>query len=121
MLVQEPDRRYALRVLLLDLALFVAAVGSWVALPVLDGWWKVLAGVVVGFQLGRAGITSWRRAAAYRAGWLRGRQQMIASMTEAHNRGMTVTDWLGSELARDYAVLGITPEDFQKMQRERED
>lgn len=114
MLVQEHGTRYARQVLVLDLLLFVAVLGTWVVYSQLHGWWALAAGLVIGFQIGRAGITSYRRAAAYRSGWLRGRQQMIGAMVEARDRGMTPTEWLASELARDYAVLGITEEDLMK-------
>jgi hypothetical protein len=115
MLVQETGRGYALRVLLLDLCLFTLAVGSWVMLSQLHGWWRGVAAVVIGLQLGRAGIVSWRRAAAYRTGWLRGRSQMVYAMAEAQRRGLSVSQWLDSELARDFAVLGITDEDVENL------
>lgn len=121
MFVQENNRRYAFGVLILDLTLFVAAVASWVLLPVLSGWGRMVAGVVVGLQLGRAGIVAYRRAGAYRTGWLRGRQQMVSAMTEAINRGMSPSEWLAGELARDYAVLGITAEDLEQFRRENEE
>lgn len=115
MLVQETKGNgYVLGVLALDLGLFLLAVTSWTLLPVLDGRWKVLAAVAVGVQLGRASIVAMRRAGAYRAGWLRGRTQMVASMAEASHRGMTLDQWLTSELSRDFAVLGITPEDLER-------
>lgn len=111
MFVQEQGTGYARRVLLVDLAAFVASVGAWTALALLDGWWRLLAGIIIGLQLGRASIVAYRRAAAYRTGWLRGRSQMLHAMVEAHRRGLSMHEWLDSELSRDYAVLGLTPED----------
>lgn len=114
MLVQEPGRSYVLGVLLLDLALFVIAVGAWATLPLWHGWWRIIAAVIIGLQLGRAGIVAFRRAGAYRTGWLRGRSQMIASMVECQNRGMAPSEWLAGELSRDFAVLGLTAEEVQQ-------
>jgi hypothetical protein len=115
MFVQESNRTYALRVLVLDAALFVIAVTAWVVLAELHGWWRGVAAVIIGLQLGRAGIVSYRRAAAYRSGWLRGRSQFVMSMAEAQRRGLPAGDWLLLEASRDYAVLGLTPEDLHQL------
>ena len=115
MFVQEPGSGYAVRVLVYDLLLFATAVSAWVLHSQLRGWWAAAAAIIIGLQLGRAGIVGYRRAAAYRAGWLRGRSQMVYAMREAHLRGLTGQEWLMSELARDYAVLGITEEDVARL------
>ena len=117
MFVQE-SRSYALKVLLLDYLLLALAIGAWVAFTLVDGWWRTIAGVVVGLQIGRASLTSYRRAAAYRSGWLKGRNQMVAAMIEAERRGMSVNEWLEAEALRQYAVLGLTAEEVAEMHRQ---
>ena len=112
MFVMEPTPGYARRVLLLDVLAFLMALICWGLVSQLHGWERTVAAVVIGLQLGRAGITSFRRASAYRSGWLRGRSQMVGAMIEARNRGMSPSDWLAGELARDYSVLGITEADL---------
>jgi hypothetical protein len=107
------DHAHWRAVLALDLAMFLGAVVGWATLPVTSGTWLgVLAAVVVGLQIGRAGIAGLRRAQAYRSGWLAGRVAFVSAMAEAQRRGMRPSDWLAAELARDYAVMGLDPHDL---------
>lgn len=91
-----------------ELLLFAVTIGAmllWEMAP--PSWLTVACGLLVGVQVGRAGIVSVRRAMAYRSGWLDGRSAFVHAMAEAQRRGMSSSDWLSAELARDYAVLGI--------------
>jgi hypothetical protein len=91
-----------------ELLLFALTVAALVALQALDpGPLAVACSILVGIQVGRAGIVSMRRAMAYRSGWLDGRSAFVHAMAEAQRRGMAPGDWLSAELARDYAVLGV--------------
>jgi hypothetical protein len=94
-----------------ELALFLVTVLAIFGLSWLDpGWLTAACSVLVGLQVGRAGIVSMRRATGYRSGWLDGRVALVRSMNEARQRGMTPQEWLEAELVRDYAVLGIDAE-----------
>jgi hypothetical protein len=91
-----------------ELLLFVVTIGAmllWEMAP--PSWLTIACGLLVGVQVGRAGIVSMRRAMAYRSGWLDGRSAFVHAMAEAQRRGMAPGDWLSAELARDYAVLGL--------------
>lgn len=113
------DRRHWWYVVVTDLALFLGAVAAWALWPLThDTWWGVVGGVLVGLQLGRSGITSLRRANAYRSGWIAGRQAMVSAMVEAQVRGMTPSEWLTAELHRDYAVLGLDPDEVNEALRD---
>jgi hypothetical protein len=117
------DRRRWVQVMVFDLVFFLAAVISWALYPRLwghDSWWALVAGCVVGFQLGRCAILTFRRSGAYRSGWLHGRQQMVFALAEAQRRGMTPIEWMEGELARDYAVLGVDPAEVAQLIAERE-
>jgi hypothetical protein len=104
------DRRRWFAVLAFDAAMFTGAVVAWALWPVTrDTWFGILGGCLIGLQIGRASIGGIRRASAYRAGWLNGRSAMVHALAEAQRRGMTPSEWLSGELARDYAVLGIDP------------
>lgn len=51
-----------------------------------------------------AGRVTWPRA-AYRRGWVEGRQAMTYAMVEAMNRRLSLTEFIEAEAARDgYAV-----------------
>lgn len=94
-----------------ELLLFGLTVASvWIIQATGPSWITVLCGVLVGLQVGRAGLVSTRRAMAYRSGWLDGRTAFVSAMGEAQRRGMRPQDWLAAELARDYAVLGLQAE-----------
>ena len=107
------DKRWWWYVVGLDMALFITTLVLWWALPDLarHSWLAVVAAIFVGIELGRTAILSARRAQAYRSGWLAGRQQMVMAMVEAQRRGITPVEWLTAEAERDWAVLGLDPDD----------
>ena len=49
---------------------------------------------------------TFRRALAYRRGWLDGRANLRSSMYEATLRDMTPEEWMNAELDRDARALG---------------
>jgi hypothetical protein len=105
LLVQSPSRwrLYVAR----DLSLFVITLGAWIIWPHVFGTWLgVVCGIAVGLQLGRTALLGVRRQMTYRAGWVHGRGAMIASLTEALRRGMTMDEWVSREAVRDLAMIG---------------
>jgi hypothetical protein len=60
---------------------------------------------VIMFVLGSCLLRRLTRARAYRNGWLDGRMQMVSSMAEAMNRGLTLEQWMDCELERDAEVM----------------
>lgn len=103
------DQRHRRWVVAFDLTLFTVAVVGTGLMPATGAPWQVrlVAGFVVGVEVGRCAVIGVRRAHAYRTGWLAGRSQMLWAMAEAQRRGMTQVEWLEGELARDYAALGL--------------
>lgn len=102
------DRGHYWRVVGGELALFGTTVVAMLGLQLLDpGPLRVACAVLVGLQVGRAGIISARRALAYRSGWMDGRAAMVQSMGEAMRRRMDLNEWLRGEAERDMATLGI--------------
>lgn len=105
------DHRRARKLVLrtyLWMALVLAAivVRVWLA-P--GSWYDAAAGLFLGGWAGTGATTTVRRGLGYRSGWLKGRSALVASLGEAHRRGMDANDWLSLELARDYGVLGLPP------------
>lgn len=102
-------------IVIIDLVMFLAAVLAWVFTRGLGpGRLAFTLTMLVGLQLGRTGFMTVRRASAYRHGWLRGRSAMVNSMDEASRRGMSVDEWLQTELARDCMVLGVDLADIRR-------
>ena len=94
-----------------ELALFVVTIAAMLALQLSSSIVVTMASsLLVGLQVGRAGIVSMRRASAFRTGWLDGRVAFVHAMAEAQRRGMTPQEWLEAELVRDYATLGVEAE-----------
>lgn len=61
-------------------------------------WWSAVQVTVVGFLIVMAEV---RARTGYRHGWYQGRNQLLASMTEAHRRGMSAQDWMRAEVDRE--------------------
>lgn len=95
--------------MLRELVTFVIVLAALVIRPAAAGMLSALVIVVVGFYVGASALSATRRAHAYRSGWLDGRARMIDALREAMQRGHTLEDWIGGELARDYAALGVDP------------
>lgn len=70
-----------------------------------ESFWFTFCSVCVGWLLGRGAMRQFARARAYRDGWLAGRMQMIISMKESHERGMSPDEWLEGEMERDMSVM----------------
>jgi hypothetical protein len=104
--VEQPE--LMLRMLVIELGAFVVVIVCWFAALWGDSAIaNSVATVVTGVALGMSAMPMTRRAHAYRAGWLRGRAQFVASLEEAHRRGFSLQQWLEAELARDLSVLGL--------------
>lgn len=117
--VSDPRRmRRMLATGLLTFGLVVAAVfigqNDW-------GWATAVAAGFIGLIAGRVGLLGIRRTLAYRHGWLEGRHQMIVSLHESAERGMTLDDWLRGELERDVGILSGGMAFMEFPPRERED
>lgn len=109
-LIESHER--ARRLMLRESALFVLALVAVFFRPISDGplWLWIPASLLVGCLVGWGALSGTRRAFAFRNGWLDGRAQMIGALSEAMKRGLTLDEWIRSELARDSAALGITIE-----------
>lgn len=105
-LVKEPhNRRHYTRALVGLVVCFI--VWGYYAFSDSDGILRVLAGIAVGWMVGRGVLSLLLRRMSYRSGWLDGRMQMVRSLNEAMRRDMTLDEWLRGEYARDNAVLGL--------------
>lgn len=107
-LVDDPPR--ARRLFRRDVLLAAMGLAAVTAEGMVGDPWSWLAGMVVAMMLGLSLLSGFRRATTYRSGWLDGRAAMVGAMGEAMHRGMTMEEWLESELARDYAVMGLREE-----------
>jgi hypothetical protein len=105
-LVSHPDRMRA-EVIRAGAVLVVLAGAASAPLWTSPGsWGDVLAGLVLAVLAGGS-VVSWLRAKmAYRAGWLDGRAQMVAALSETMRRGYSLEEWLEAELERDFRVIG---------------
>lgn len=107
-LVEQPRRARA--VFIRGVVAFAVVFGSFVVMQWTDpGPLHALCSVIVGGWLGWNATALFARALAYRSGWSDGREVMIASMSEAMRRGLTMNDWLIGEMERDAAVYGFNP------------
>lgn len=77
----------------------------------LDGALDLGAALLVGAFAGMGALAGTRRAISYRTGWLKGRARMVDALREAMQRGLTMEDWLHGELARDFATMGVVPDE----------
>jgi len=102
------DPRRARRLVIRDVVLAIIAMCALVGDDTFPDPWGTICALTVGGFLGMGLLPGVRRAVAYRSGWLDGRAQMVAALDESVRRGMTPGEWLRGELARDYAVMGIT-------------
>lgn len=92
-----------------ELVFFAVTVVAWVFWPwTLHTFIGVLCAIVVGLGLARGGTVSFRRAWAFRSGWIEGRRALWVSMVEAQRRGMTPQEWATAEMERDFALMGTT-------------
>lgn len=108
------DRRRARRILVRDLALFLTAlVVVFFASELEPGTWqRTTANLYLGAYIGLTAFNGYKRASAYRSGWIEGRAAMMRSLDEAHRRGMSAAEWIESQYARDAAIFGLPPIDF---------
>lgn len=107
-LVDDPP--HARRLVTREVVLFVVVMACLVGRDWLQDVSVVaylVSGVIVGMCCGMGALAGIRRAQSYRSGWLAGRTTMITSMLEAQRRGMSITEWLDGEFARDAHVLGL--------------
>lgn len=95
------------RLFLWDVSTFIAilALLPVEALTVESSLVNALVFPVICLLIGRMFLARMIRARAYRNGWLDGRRQMIASMTEAMRRDFTLEEWIQGELERDTEVM----------------
>jgi hypothetical protein len=87
--------------------LVLAATASKLWLP--EGPWQAAGALLLGGWAGAGCTSAIRRGLGYRSGWLDGRGAMLASLAEAHRRGMAADEWAALELSRDCAVMGVSP------------
>lgn len=94
--------------LLLAFGSFFTLYSVWASLPILQ---QVLFTVVT--WLAMSGALTWSaRALAYKHGWLTGRNEMVLALREASHRGISIEDWLESEMERQIFVMGIPRDVF---------
>lgn len=106
-LVARPHRARALffRSATVFALVFAASVAEvWTTGPVSSFFHAVVAGYI-----GWTAFYGFRRATAYRDGWLDGRGAMIMSLPEAMHRGLGPDEWLMAEYERDLMVMGVRP------------
>ena len=83
--------------------IFLGAMVAALVTSLVLGWW------LLAFNLGLLTFITltnhYARRWTYRTGWLQGRADLLASMAEAHQRGLTPDEWARSQMEVDRAMM----------------
>lgn len=106
LLITAP-RRYGWRVLTVLMVTFLSGIGSMLILnnASRDSGWRTVASGIIGLVVAIASMATAKRMQAYRSGWFEGRGQMVASLVEASQRGLSTQEWLRSQAEKDAALM----------------
>lgn len=82
--------------------LVVAALTYYMLKHMPSTWTGTIVAMIIAGMLGGRVMNTYRRASAYRDGWVQARFAMLASLRESRLRGMDLDDWVNAEYERDF-------------------
>lgn len=104
-MVTQGRHRAWRRLVVIGVLGFALGLGAIVAVQSDNPWASIPASMWLGGLVSVAALGQQKRALAYWSGWLKGRTEMVVSLSEAHRRGMTIGEWLEGEYDRQHAVV----------------